>query len=100
MRRTKTLTKDDVAQRVIRVDEVLDILPPAGTLFDLWFQETPWASKVRCEPCTCGEQAGVHNHSYLEGAEVHVGLTWEVGATLHFEAVKPGLIQLSGSLQG
>lgn len=99
MRRTKLLTQDDVTQRVICVDEVLDILPPPGTCFDLWFGALPWASKVRREPCSCKEQVGLHSHCYLEGGEVHAGLTWEVGAALHFESVEPGMIQLKGSVE-
>lgn len=78
----RTLGRDEVQQRVIRVDA--SWFPPADTLFDVWHEGLPWGARIRSEPCACGRPQAPHRHAYIEGGELHAGLDWRVGATLRF----------------
>ncbi|MEE2828344.1 MAG: hypothetical protein VX498_04070 [Myxococcota bacterium] len=94
----KTLSEDEVTQRVIRLESRARLFPGPGILFDLWLDDLPWASRIRSEPCTCPRPGGTHRHRYLEGGELHAGLRWKVGAELCFERLEDGRIQVSGDI--
>lgn len=100
LHRTSTLTENDITQRVICADSLVDLLPSPGETFDLWHEGMPWASKLRREPCTCQQLPTSHEHFYLEGGEIHAGLRWETGAVLHVEQDEDGRLTVSGSLEG
>lgn len=93
----KTLARDEVVQRVIRLPPAARLFPAPDLLFDVWHQGLPWAAKIRSEPCSCGRPPAPHRHRYLEGGELHAGLRWAVGAELVFEVVG-GRIEVSGDL--
>ena len=94
----KSLSRQEVTQRVLRIGARARLFPPAGVLFDLWHQDQAWAAKLRSEPCTCHQPGGRHRHLYLEGGELHAGLRWEVGATLHFRRDTAGRLRVEGDL--
>jgi len=92
------LTPGEIQQRVIRIPADSRLFPSPDTLFDLWHQGLPWAARIRSEHCSCGRPPGDHRHRYLEGAELHAGLRWEIGAELRFERDSRGRIKVDGDL--
>jgi len=95
---TKRLTADDLAQRVLCIDGLAHLFPDPGQHFDLWHGGIPWASRVRAEPCQCSLKSGLHTHLYLEGGEIHAGLSWSVDSLLHFDLDAEQLV-VSGDLR-
>ncbi|MBN92788.1 MAG: hypothetical protein CL928_01795 [Deltaproteobacteria bacterium] len=95
----RQLTADEVQQRVIRIPSgASGLFPKPNQLFDLWHEGQPWAARVRSEHCTCGRPPREHRHLYLEGAELHAGLRWQVGAELRFQGNEAGHIEVAGDL--
>lgn len=95
----KQLDASEVQQRVIRLPIHSPLFPEPDLLFDLWHEGRPWASKLRLEFCSCGQPPSPHRHCYLEGAELHAGLHWTVGAELRFELDGLGRICVTGDLE-
>lgn len=95
----KAITADEIEQRILCIDGLVHLFPDPGQHFDLWHEGIPWASRVRAEPCLCDKSPGLHTHHYLEGGEIHAGLQWTVGSTLHFQLIQQQL-QVAGDLKG
>lgn len=93
----KALSRQEVAQRVIRLPWRASFMPQPGMLFDVWHDGQPWAARVRSEPCCCPHPGGWHRHRYVECGELHAGLRWEVGARIVFR-MDGGRIVVSGDL--
>ena len=92
------LSPDALQQRVVRIPQQDALFPEPGILFDLWHAGMPWAAKIRSESCSCKRWRGTHRHSYIECAELYAGLSWSVGAELHFFVDAQQRIQVSGDL--
>ncbi len=95
----KRMSHDEVSQRVIRLSPRASFFPEAGQLFDIWHLGLPWAAKMRKESCRCSRPGGSHFHRYIECGELHAGLSWQVGAKLHFDLDERRRIQVSGDLE-
>ena len=95
----KHLTADEVVQRVVRIPPRASFFPEADVLFDIWHEGVPWGSKIRSEPCFCGRPPAAHRPRYIEGGELHAGLSWRVGAALRFH-VEGDRIVVAGDLEG
>lgn len=92
------MSHDEVRQLVIRLSPRARFFPEAEQLFDIWHQDVPWAAKVRRESCDCSRPPGPHFHRYIECGELYAGLSWRVGALLHFDLDDQRRIQVSGDL--
>ena len=95
----KRLSRDEVAQRVVRLSPRASFFPDPDQLFDIWHQGLPWAAKLRTESCTCSRPGGWHFHRYIECGELHAGLDWRVDAQLNFDVDAQRRIQVSGDLE-
>jgi hypothetical protein len=94
----KTLARDEVQQRIVRIPARAGLFPEPGVLFDLWNDGLPWAAKIRSEPCLCGRPAAPHRHRYVECGELHAGLHWRAGARLEFVRGDDDRIVVSGDV--
>ena len=84
---------------MIRIPSRSRLFPEVNLLFDVWHDGVPWGVKIRSEPCTCGRPAGGHRHRYIEGGELHAGLTWALGSELRFTRIGTRIV-VSGDLEG
>jgi len=94
----KRLSRQEVAQRVIRLAPRATFFPEPGQLFDIWHQGLAWAAKIRIESCTCPHPGKLHSHRYIESGELHAGLRWQSGAALNFDLSDNDRIVVSGDL--
>ncbi len=94
----KTLSSQEVVQRIVRVGCKPSPLPEPGLLFDLVFEGVPWAAQLREESCRCPHPGGLHRHRLLICGELHAALEWRRGALLAIERGPDGRLWIQGDL--